>query len=165
MRQDCVTTEVSPSSASGGPSRLFCPSGVRTGVCVGGCEHSFQVLLSNTTPSTNTPDCQGGGHWSHRNQSGRWDPHSLRVLAGAGAAQGPQEAFFCEYLQIKCICARSLCIQQLFFLKYLFIYDREREREREAEAQEEREAGSMPGVRRGTRSRDSRITPWAKGRC
>ena len=39
----------------------------------------------------------------------------------------------------------------------------EREREREAETQE-REAGSMLGARRGTRSRDSRITPWAKGR-
>ena len=36
--------------------------------------------------------------------------------------------------------------------------------EREAETQEEGEAGSMPGARRGTRSRDSRIAPWAKGR-
>ena len=36
--------------------------------------------------------------------------------------------------------------------------------EREAETQEEGEAGSMPGARRGTWSRDSRITPWAKGR-
>ena len=34
--------------------------------------------------------------------------------------------------------------------------------EREAETQEEGEAGSMPGARRGTRSQDSRITPWAK---
>ncbi|XP_072669718.1 NAD-dependent protein deacylase sirtuin-5, mitochondrial isoform X6 [Canis lupus baileyi] len=40
----------------------------------------------------------------------------------------------------------------------------EREREREAEIQEEGEAGSMPGGRRGTRSRDFRIAPWAKGR-
>ena len=40
----------------------------------------------------------------------------------------------------------------------------EREREREAETQEEGESGSMPGARHGTRSRDSRITPWAKGR-
>ena len=46
--------------------------------------------------------------------------------------------------------------------KDLFIYDRHRERE--AETQEEGEAGSMPGTRRGTRSRDSRIAPWAKGR-
>ncbi|XP_048968447.1 nuclear valosin-containing protein-like isoform X4 [Canis lupus dingo] len=37
-------------------------------------------------------------------------------------------------------------------------------REREAETQEEGEAGFMPGARRGTRSRDSRIVPWAKGR-
>ena len=43
----------------------------------------------------------------------------------------------------------------------LFIYDRERE----AETQEEGEAGSMPGAQRGTRSRDSRIAPWAKDRC
>ena len=41
--------------------------------------------------------------------------------------------------------------------------DREREREREAETQAEGEAGSMQGAQRGTRSRDSRITPWAEG--
>ena len=35
----------------------------------------------------------------------------------------------------------------------------------EAETQEEGEAGSMLGARRRTRSRDSRIAPWAKGRC
>ncbi|XP_077710067.1 uncharacterized protein LOC144286872 isoform X1 [Canis aureus] len=40
--------------------------------------------------------------------------------------------------------------------------EREREREREAETQEEGEAGSMPGARRGTRSRNSRIAPWTK---
>ena len=38
------------------------------------------------------------------------------------------------------------------------------EREREAETQAEGEAGSMPGARHGTRSQDSRIAPWAKGR-
>ena len=51
-----------------------------------------------------------------------------------------------------------------FFFKdfiYLFIHDRERE----AETQSEGEAGSMQGARHGTRSQDSRITPWAKGRC
>ena len=42
--------------------------------------------------------------------------------------------------------------------------EREREREREAETQEEGETGSMPGARRGTRSQDSRIAPWVKGR-
>ena len=42
--------------------------------------------------------------------------------------------------------------------------EREREREREAETQAEGEAGSMQGARCGTQSRDSRITPWAKGR-
>ena len=44
------------------------------------------------------------------------------------------------------------------FFKILFIYDRHRERGRDTEA------GSMPGARRGTRSRVSRIAPWAKGR-
>ena len=50
----------------------------------------------------------------------------------------------------------------LFFsLKiYLFMKDTERERE----TQEEGEAGSMPGARHRTQSRDSRIVPWAKGR-
>ena len=36
---------------------------------------------------------------------------------------------------------------------------------REAETQAEGEAGSMQGARCGTRSQDSRIAPWAKGRC
>ena len=38
-----------------------------------------------------------------------------------------------------------------------------RDREREAETQAEGEAGSMQEVRHGTRSRVSRITPWAEG--
>ena len=42
--------------------------------------------------------------------------------------------------------------------------DLERVREREAETQAEGEAGSMQGARRGTRSRDSSIALWAKGR-
>ena len=37
-------------------------------------------------------------------------------------------------------------------------------RERKAETQAEGEAGSMQGVLSGTRSRDSKVTPWAKGR-
>ena len=44
----------------------------------------------------------------------------------------------------------------LFFLKDLFMIDREREAEREA--------GSMLGAQHGTLSQDSRIVPWAKGR-
>ena len=43
--------------------------------------------------------------------------------------------------------------------------DIERERERGADTQEEGEAGYMLGARCGTRSQDSRIAPWAKGRC
>ena len=38
-----------------------------------------------------------------------------------------------------------------------------RDPEREAETQAEGEAGSMQGARRGTRSRFSRIIPWAAG--
>uniref|UniRef100_A0A8P0TMJ1 RAD50 double strand break repair protein n=1 Tax=Canis lupus familiaris TaxID=9615 RepID=A0A8P0TMJ1_CANLF len=47
-----------------------------------------------------------------------------------------------------------------------FVHDPKvmREREREAETQKKGEAGSMSGARRGTRSRDSRIAPRAKGR-
>ena len=51
-----------------------------------------------------------------------------------------------------------------FFFKILFIYSLETDRVREAETQAEGEAGSMQGARCGTRSWDSRITPWAKGR-
>ena len=40
---------------------------------------------------------------------------------------------------------------------------RDTERVRDAETQAEGEAGSMQGARRGTQSRVSRITPWAKG--
>ena len=49
------------------------------------------------------------------------------------------------------------------FLKrfYLFMRDTQRETETEAEG----EADSMQGARHGTRSQDSRITTWAKGRC
>ena len=39
-----------------------------------------------------------------------------------------------------------------------------RDTEREAETQAEGEAGSMQGARRGTRSRDPGVTPWAEGR-
>ena len=42
--------------------------------------------------------------------------------------------------------------------------ERQREREREAETQEEGEAGSMLEARHRTRSPNSRIASWAKGR-
>ena len=50
-----------------------------------------------------------------------------------------------------------------FFLQILFIYSWETHKER-VETQAEREAGSMQEARCGTRSRDSRITPWAEGK-
>ena len=40
--------------------------------------------------------------------------------------------------------------------------DMRREREAETQAEGEGEAGSMQGARHGTRSRDSRIMPWAE---
>ena len=41
---------------------------------------------------------------------------------------------------------------------------RDTERERKAETQAEGGAGSTQGAWCGTRSQDSRITPWAEGR-
>ena len=43
------------------------------------------------------------------------------------------------------------------------IHREEREAETQAEGEAEGEAGSMQGPRCGTRSRDSRIMPWAEG--
>ena len=57
--------------------------------------------------------------------------------------------------------AQAVKHQTLF--KNLFIYLFLKDPEREAETQAEGEAGSMQGVRRGTRPQVSRITPWAEG--
>ena len=46
-----------------------------------------------------------------------------------------------------------------FVLDFIYLFMRKRE----AETQAEGEAGSMQGARRGTRSRVSRIRPWAAG--
>ena len=51
----------------------------------------------------------------------------------------------------------------IFFFKILFIYSWETQKEREAETQAEGDTGSMQGARCGTRSRVSRIRPWAEG--
>ena len=53
----------------------------------------------------------------------------------------------------------------IYILKILFIHEIHREREREAETQAEGEAGSTQGAQRGTQSWDSRMMPWAEGRC
>ena len=50
-----------------------------------------------------------------------------------------------------------------FFLRFYLFIHRDAEREREAETQGKGEAVSMQRARRGTRSRDSRIMPWAAG--
>ena len=47
-----------------------------------------------------------------------------------------------------------------FFKDFIYLFMRDTVREREAETQAEGEAGSLLG----TRSRNSRIMPWAKGR-
>ena len=52
----------------------------------------------------------------------------------------------------------------IFFKDFIYLFMRDTQREREAETQAEGEAGPMQGARHGTRSRDSRIKPWAKGR-
>ena len=64
---------------------------------------------------------------------------------------------------LKPTCLQDLVPAFFFFFLYLFIYSRETQRERGAETQAEGEAGSMQGARCGTRSRVSRITPWAEG--
>ena len=53
-----------------------------------------------------------------------------------------------------------------FLLKFLFIYDSHtlRERERGGDIGRERSRLHVPGAQCETRSRVSRITPWAKGR-
>ena len=57
--------------------------------------------------------------------------------------------------------AESPLLFSFFSLRFVFIYSWETHTEREAE----REAGSPQGSQCGTRSQDSRITPWAEGRC
>ena len=52
----------------------------------------------------------------------------------------------------------------LLFKKIPFIYSWETDTQRGIDTQAEREAGSMQGAWCGTPSRDSGITPWAKGR-
>ena len=80
-------------------------------------------------------------------------------------AQPPRDPPLCTILVID-LSLKLFQNLKLFFLRfYLFIHERQREREREAETQAEGEAGSMQGARCGTRSQDSRITPWTEGRC
>ena len=49
------------------------------------------------------------------------------------------------------------------FKNILYLFIHERYTEREAEIQAEGEAGFMQGARHGTRSQNSRVTPWAEG--
>ena len=60
---------------------------------------------------------------------------------------------------------KNICVFS-FFLRfiYLFIHDREKEKERERGRHRQREKQAPCQEPDGTRSRDSRITPWAKGR-
>ena len=71
----------------------------------------------------------------------------------------PKKNFFFPLLQRSSAMLTRIHSQEFFFnITYLFIH-RDAEREREAEG----EAGSMQRAQRGTRSRDSRIMPWAAG--
>ena len=51
-----------------------------------------------------------------------------------------------------------------FFFNFKILFIHERYTHGEAETQAEGEAGYMHGARCGTRSQDSRTTPWAEGR-
>ena len=56
-------------------------------------------------------------------------------------------------------------LSHFIFLKRFYLFTHERHREREAETQAGEAADSLQGAWCGTRSQNSRITPWAKGRC
>ena len=51
----------------------------------------------------------------------------------------------------------------IFFKDFIHLFMRDRVREREAETQAEGEKAPCKGARRWTRSRVSRIRPWAEG--
>ena len=58
----------------------------------------------------------------------------------------------------------TTCKALFFFFLRFYLFVRDTQRETEAETQAEGEAGSIQGAQHGTRSRDSRIMLWAKGR-
>ena len=72
----------------------------------------------------------------------------------------------CPQIPAPCVHARSLSFFFLIFFKFLFIYDSQRERGRDIGRGRGRGRSRLhaPGARCGTRSRVSRIAPWAKGR-
>ena len=78
------------------------------------------------------------------------------------SSRGGQLDFFLPvlYLMNSASMNNHMCVS--FFLRfYLFIHERHRETHTQAEG----EAGSLWGARCGTWSQDSRIMPWAEGRC
>ena len=54
--------------------------------------------------------------------------------------------------------------EKYFFKDFMYLLMRERERERQRYRQREKQAPCREHPY-GTRSQDSRITPWAEGRC
>ena len=68
-----------------------------------------------------------------------------------------------SYLVTYSLGEKDLFFLFYFFLRFYLFIHRDTQRKREAETQAEGEAGSMKRARRGTRSRASRITPWAAG--
>ena len=90
-----------------------------------------------------------------------------KYLVSCNFASFSFTAYLCIPLSMYTLLCFFLSISvstRFFFLRfYLFIHERHTDCEREAETQAEGEAGSMQGAPRGTRSRVSRITIWAKG--
>ena len=100
-----------------------------------------------------------GGYWMCWSSlsSGQREPHLYQETEMPFSHR-----IFPFLLHLKCLPTSWIFF---FFLKILFIYSWEIHTQREAEAQAEGEAGSMQGAQYGARSWDSRITPWAGGRC
>ena len=89
-----------------------------------------------------------------------WGPDSYLIYQGCKTISFSRKPLhWLPILQLESPCLFNSGID--FFLRfYLFIH--ERPREKETQAQAVGEAGSMRGIRRGTRSQVSRFTPWAE---
>ncbi|CAD7678504.1 unnamed protein product [Nyctereutes procyonoides] len=82
------------------------------------------------------------------------------IAKGRGRLAGGSYRHVCRYHSLL-LTGQSLAwpLRPHYYLLHLCTHTK-----REAETKAEGEAGSMPGARHGTRSQDSRIAPWAKGR-
>ena len=88
----------------------------------------------------------------------------MQLLLRYGALLLSQKILSCSLTVILILSEITFCCCFIFLKRfYLFIHERHTQREKETKTQAEGEAGSMQGAWRGTRSRVSRITPWAEG--